>query len=100
MVRHIVLWNFNENVKDVDKDSIKEGMKNNLEDLKGKVPGLMNIKFVPNTLVGSTHEFALVTEFDNEASKKGYSTHPSHVKVADTFVRPYTADRKCLDYEV
>lgn len=100
MVRHIVLWNFNDNVKDADKENIKEGMKKNLENLKGKVPGLISIKFISNTLVGSSHEFALVTEFENEASKKGYSTHPAHVNVADVFVRPFTADRKCLDYEL
>lgn len=99
MVKHIVLWNFNENVKEADKDNIKAGMKKNLEGLKEQIPGLKSIKFVSNTLVGSTHEFALVTEFDNESAKKGYSVHPSHVKVADEFVRPFTADRKCLDYE-
>lgn len=100
MVRHIVLWNFNETVKDDKKDEIKANMKENLEGLLGQIPGLLSVDFICNTLEGSSHEVALYTEFDNEESKKGYSVHPSHVKVADTFVRPYTADRKCLDYEV
>ncbi|MGH4037073.1 MAG: Dabb family protein [Sphaerochaeta sp.] len=100
MVRHIVLWNFNDSVKEEDKKNIKKGMKENLEALLGKVPGLQEIKFIENSLEGSTHEFALFTEFDTEEHKRGYSTHPSHVHVANTFVRPFTADRKCLDYEV
>lgn len=100
MVRHIVLWNLNESVKETDKEAIKAGMKKNLEGLMGKIPGLTSIKFVSETLEGSTHEIALFTEFENEESKKGYSSHPSHVEVANTFVRPYTADRRCLDYEV
>ena len=28
-----------------------------------------------------------------------YGKHPEHVKVADTYVRPYTTERACLDYE-
>ena len=31
---------------------------------------------------------------------KGYSKHPEHVAVADSKVRPYTASRACLDFEV
>ena len=100
MVRHIVLWNFNDSVKDEEKKSIKKDMKENLEGLLGQVPGLLSIKFIENSLEGSSHEIALFTEFDSEEHKKGYSIHPSHVHVANTFVRPYTADRKCLDYEV
>ena len=29
-----------------------------------------------------------------------YGSHPDHVAVADTYVRPYVCDRACLDYEV
>ena len=28
-----------------------------------------------------------------------YAKHPEHVKVADTYVRPYTTERAALDYE-
>ena len=28
-----------------------------------------------------------------------YAKHPEHVKVADTYVRPYTMERAALDYE-
>ena len=31
---------------------------------------------------------------------KTYSTHPKHVAVADSKVRPYTAVRSCMDYEI
>ena len=37
---------------------------------------------------------------DDAASLKGYAVNPNHVKVADTYVRPYTVVRSCLDYEV
>ena len=31
---------------------------------------------------------------------KGYAVHPAHVAVADTYVRPFTEVRLCLDYEI
>ena len=30
---------------------------------------------------------------------QAYATHPAHVEVADTKVRPYTVQRVCLDFE-
>ena len=38
--------------------------------------------------------------FESKAALKGYSVHPEHVKVANTFVRPYTESRACFDFEV
>ena len=40
------------------------------------------------------------TTFVDEAALKGYAVHPAHVAVADGKVRPYTAVRTCLDFEV
>lgn len=31
---------------------------------------------------------------------KAYAVHPAHVEVANTRVRPYTAVRSCLDFEL
>ena len=42
----------------------------------------------------------LDTTFVDEAALKGYAVHPAHVAVADGKVRPYTAVRTCLDFEV
>ena len=41
----------------------------------------------------------LETSFTDEAALKGYSVHPLHVKAADTYVRPFTKLRVCLDFE-
>ena len=42
----------------------------------------------------------LDSTFELEEALKGYATHPKHVAVADGKVRPYTASRVCMDYEV
>ena len=99
MVKHIVMWNFKEEVAQEDKALLKERMAEHLVSLVGKVPGLIDAAFVKDPVSSSTHEMALVTTFDSVESLKGYKNHPEHVKVADTYVRPYTAHRACLDYD-
>jgi hypothetical protein len=77
--------------------SIKEG----LEGLKGKIPGLIDIKVnTEGRLASSTADLMLDSTFESEEALKGYSRHPEHVAVADSKVRPYTASRSCLDFEV
>ena len=51
-------------------------------------------------LPSSNADVMLDSTFTDEASLKGYSVHPAHVAVADGKVRPYTATRTCLDYEM
>ena len=41
----------------------------------------------------------LVATLDSVESLQGYQKSPAHNAVADRYVRPYTAQRLCLDYE-
>ena len=41
----------------------------------------------------------LVTTLEKAEDVAVYAKHPEHVKVADTYVRPYTTERAALDYE-
>lgn len=100
MVYHMVMWNFKEEVKDADKERLKSDMARNLESLVGKVPGLLTVDFVEQPISSSTHDMALITTFEKAEDISVYATHPEHVKVADTYVRPYTCDRACLDYNL
>ena len=74
-------------------------MKSNLASLVGKVPGLLTVDFVENPLSSSTHDMALVTTLEKAEDIAVYAKHPDHVRVADTYVRPYVTERACLDYE-
>jgi len=100
MVYHIVMWNFKSEVEEFQKAEIKAKMKVELEGLVGKVPGLLTVKFVENTIPSSTHEIALVTTLEKAEDIKVYAAHPDHVYVADNFVRPYVCERACLDCEL
>lgn len=100
MVYHVVMWNFKEVVEEAKKTELQADMAKHLEGLVGKVPGLLTAKFVAPPLPTSTHDMALVTTFEKAEDVKVYGSHPEHVAVADTYVRPYVCDRVCLDFEV
>lgn len=88
-------------MSDSEKESVKKGIKEGLEGLKGKIPGLIDIKVnTEGRLASSTADLMLDSTFESTEALEGYSKHPEHVAVADSKVRPYTASRSCLDYEV
>ena len=100
MVKHIILWQLKDEFTLEEKAEIKAGIKEGLESLKGKIPGLVDIHVQTESLSSSTSEVMLDSTFEDEAALKGYSVHPEHVKVADGKVRPYTKTRSCLDFEI
>ena len=97
MVKHIILWTLKDEFKN---DKIKLGIKEGLESLQGKIPGLVEIKVNINGLKSSNADLMLDSTFESEEALKNYATHPAHVEVADTKVRPYTALRSCLDFKI
>ena len=100
MVKHIILWQLKDEFSDSEKAEIKKGIKDALESLLGKIPGLLEIKIQTGSLCSSTADIMLYSVFESEAALKGYAVHPEHVKAADTKVRPFTKTRLCLDFEV
>lgn len=100
MVKHVILWTLKKELSTEEKQQIKAGMKEGLEGLAGKIPGLLEIKVNANGLASSNADVMLDSTFTDEAALKAYAVHPEHVAVADGKVRPYTASRVCLDYEV
>ena len=99
MIRHVILWKLKESLTPEEKKQISKDIKKNLEDLVGKVPGLIRLEIGTTPLPSSNADLMLDSVLENEDALKGYQTHPSHVKAADTYVRPYTEVRMCLDYE-
>ena len=87
MVRHVILWKLKEMPA--------------AEQETGQIPGLTEIHVYTKALPSSANaDLMLDTTFVDEAALKGYAVHPAHVAVADGKVRPYTAVRTCLDFEV
>lgn len=101
MVKHIILWTLNPELSEEEKASVKQGIKEGLEGLVGKVPGLKDVVVnVDGRLASSNCDVMLDSTLESEEALKAYAIHPSHVEVANTKVRPYTVQRTCLDFEI
>lgn len=100
MVKHIILWTLKDSLSAEEKETVKAGIKAGLEGLAGQIPGLLEIRVQTGRLPSSNADLMLDSTFVDAAALAEYSTHPLHVAVADGKVRPYTAQRVCLDFEV
>ncbi len=100
MVKHIILWTLKDELSSEEKEQVKLGIKEGLEGLAGKIPGMIDIKVNIDGLASSNADLMLDSTFESEEALKGYAVHPEHVAVADGKVRPYTKIRSCLDFEI
>jgi len=94
MIKHIVAWNLKEGL---DYAEVTAKIKSELEGLVGKVEGL---NFAEVSIDRSMKSVVLITELDSFDALANYAAHPEHVKVADTYVRPFTASRTAIDFEI
>lgn len=100
MVKHVILWKLKEELSAEEKAMRASAMKEQLESLVGRVPGLVSLTIVTNGLASSNADVMLDSVLESEEALKGYAVHPAHVAVADGYVRPYTQVRMCMDYEL
>ena len=100
MVKHIILWQLKDELSDAEKETVKAGIKEGLEGLIGKVPGLLEVHVHTNGLPTSNADVMLDTTLESFEALKGYAVHPEQVAVATTKVRPCFKTRTCMDFEV
>ena len=98
MVKHIILWKLDEKLSESEKEQVKNNAKRELEALVGLVPGLLSMNIEIGRLETSNADIMLESSFDSFEALKGYKDHPEHVRVANDYVRPYTVQRLCLDF--
>ena len=100
MVKHIILWQLKDELTVQEKELVKKEIKAGLEDLKGKVPGLVDIHVQISALDSSNADLMLDVTLEDAAALKGYAVHPDHLAVANSKVRPYTKTRICIDFQI
>lgn len=96
MIKHIILWNFQEG-KGSEEDKLS--IKNNLEALIDKIPGIIEIKVNINPVAGSNADIMLDSTFESEEALNNYQVHEEHLKVV-SIVKSVTCNRMCMDYLV
>jgi heme-degrading monooxygenase HmoA len=99
MVKHIVTWKFLDSALGRTKAENARIVKEGLEGLAGRIPGLTKIEVGINTNPAETSaDVVLVSEFASWDSLAAYQKHPEHEKVAQVIAQ-VRADRKCVDWE-
>jgi len=91
MIKHIVLWRL-KNKADVAR------VKQELESMRGKIPGLLSLEVGVNFAENSPVDVGLYSEFPDRAALNAYADHPVHAPVKQV-VGSLVAERWVLDYE-
>ena len=99
MVKHIILWTLDKSLSADELVAVKQGIKEGLESLKGRIDGLVEIKVYTAPLPTANCDVMLESVFTSPEALGFYATHPEHVAVANEKVRPYTSSRVCMDCE-
>ena len=97
MVKHVILWQLKDELSGIEMDRVKADIKEGLEALQGKIPGLVDIKVNITGLSSSNADLMLDSTFEDAAALKGYAVHPEGV--TDVVYNPLKT-RLCLDYEI
>lgn len=98
MVKHIIIWKLKEEYR--DRESKKREIKDRLEGLVGKIPGLMEMHIYYNPMAGSAGDVLMDSTFEDAASLAAYQKHFLHLEIANTVVSPAVEQRLSFDYEV
>ena len=99
MIKHVIIWQLKDEIQGEERIKVLNDAKLQLEGLKGKIDGLIDIKLNIVPLPSSNADMMLDSSFVSVDALKGYHVHPDHVFVADNYIRPFTKARLCLDFE-
>jgi len=100
MLKHIVLWRLKESAHGNDKANNARLIKEKLESLRGRIPGLLAIEVGIDVLATpSSSDIALYSEFASREALAVYQAHPLHQAIIP-FVAEATLERRSADYEL
>ena len=98
MVTHIVMWNLKDEAEGGSREQNAAIMKERLEALVGKIPGLLSLKVNRGVMPGG-YDLCLLGQYESLDALKGYRDHPLHKEVQQ-FVHKVIAERVSCDFEV
>ncbi|WP_040211440.1 Dabb family protein [Clostridium polynesiense] len=99
MVKHIVMWRIKDHAEGKSKKDNCLLIKNDLEGLKSKIPGIINIEVGINILMdNAAYDLVLYSEFEDYEGLNQYQNHEEHLKVAK-YIGLVKEDRIVVDYE-
>lgn len=97
MVKHIILWKLKSELTAEQVAEAKAEAKKRLENLNGKIPGMLSLSVIIDGCDSSNADMMLDSAFEDEAALAGYQVNPLHQEAAG-YVRSVVENRLCLDY--
>ena len=95
MVRHIVMWNFQEGFSAEKNVENAQKMKSELEPLTSIVEGIISLEVIISALASGN--MVLNSLFADDAALIAYQTHPEHIRIGK-FVGAVMTNRTYIDY--
>lgn len=98
MIKHIVMWKLKEEAHGNDKATNAKLIKEKLEDLNGKIEGLLKAEVGIDVLGNGNFDVVLYSEVVSLEALDFYQKHPLHQAVLP-FIREAVSERKAVDFE-
>jgi len=96
MFKHVIMWKVEESP--IAKKETCEKIKELLESLNGKIPGLINIGVGINTLEAeNTFDVVFTGTFESKEAYIAYGQHEEHAKIVP-FFKELKLERAIVDY--
>lgn len=100
MVKHIVFWKLKETSHGNSKELNAKIIKEKLESLIGKIPGLLVMEVgIDFSCTESSSDLVLYSEFESKKDLENYQEHPEH-KAVMPFIMEARSERRVVDYEL
>lgn len=98
MLKHVVMWQFKDEVDGKSKDEICLTIKKMLEELPAKIPLIKKLEVGINGFPSEGGaDMVLITEFNSHKDLEAYAVHPDHVLVGDIIAK-VRVTRSAVDY--
>jgi len=98
MIKHIVAWKLKDEAQGNDKETNAAIIKEKLEGLVGKIPGLIKAKVFKTADNCTDFDYTLISKLESAQALDGYQDHPLHQE-ASAFVSSVREGRVVIDYE-
>ncbi|MCF7820884.1 MAG: Dabb family protein [Mariprofundaceae bacterium] len=100
MVKHIVMWRLHDAVDGVTRRESAVMIKKSLENLQGRIPGLLHIEAgIDFSDSDQSADIVLYSELESRQALEDYQLHPLHQAVVP-LVKRYARERTLVDFEV
>ncbi|MEI8185433.1 MAG: Dabb family protein [Chlorobiaceae bacterium] len=99
MIKHIVMWRLKGNAHGNDSKTNASLIKEKLESLRGKIPGMTAIEVgIDFSRTESSCDVVLYSKFIGRDALKAYQAHPEHLAIIP-FISEASSERRLVDYE-